>query len=281
MQLLRDVTEGTRPRELTPEETDILVGMFRDLYKPLENVIEIPDERLFFIGDLHGDIGSAKKAQEYLEKYKDYTMVFLGDYVDRGPAQIQTMNLVMALALRFPKRVLLLRGNHESKDTCSYYGFYSEVSRNFAGDVFKMYMKAFEVIPLAAMSKQGIFACHGGVPRGVNNLSQIQNIDRFSPTFDNQIALEMVWNDPKEAEFEFAPSIRGGGIRFFGSIAFEKFVEDLGIKIFFRAHEVFPNGVQSFFDGRLYSVFSTSYGGRVDPKIIRYDTDSKLDFIPV
>ena len=90
-----------------------------------------------------------------------------------------------------------------------------------------------------------------------------------------------MWNDPKDAEFEFSNSIRGGGIYFFGSLAFEKFVSNLGIKIFFRAHEVFPDGVQSFFNGQLYSVFSTSYGGRVNPKIIRYDADSKLDFLPI
>jgi protein phosphatase len=255
--------------------------MFRDVYKPLENIITIPDERLYFIGDLHGDIGSAKKVQEYLERTKDYTFVFLGDYVDRGPAQIETMNLVMALALQYPKRVLLLRGNHESKSTCSYYGFQTEVTRNYSGIVFQTYLEAFEVLPLAAMSEDGIYACHGGVPSGVNEIQQIKQIDRYTHNFENQIALEMMWNDPKDAEFEFSPSIRGGGILFFGSIAFERFISDLGIKIFFRAHEVFPDGIQSFFDGKLYSVFSTSYSGRVNPKIIKFNADSKLDFLPI
>jgi protein phosphatase len=281
MQLLKDITDGNSPRRLDAEEIDVLVGMFRDLYKPLDNIIEIPDERVLFIGDLHGDIGSAKGVQEYLERAKDYTIVFLGDYVDRGPAQIETMNFAIALALRYPKRVLLLRGNHESKDTCSYYGFYTEVTRNYSQTVFNTYLDAFEVLPLAAMSKSGVYACHGGVPRGVDNIQQIRQIDRFNHNFENQIALEIMWNDPKDAEFEFSPSIRGGGILFFGSLAFEKFIDDLGIKIFFRAHEVFPDGVQSFFDCRLYSVFSTSYGGRVNPKIIRYDGETKLDFLPI
>jgi hypothetical protein len=281
MQLLRDITESKSPRKLTSEEIEVLVGMFRDLYKPLENVVEIPDEQLFFIGDLHGDIGSAQKAQEYLEKYKDYTMIFLGDYVDRGPAQIDTMNLVMALALLNPKRVLLLRGNHESKDTCTYYGFYSEVGSHYSETLFKTYLEAFKVLPLAAMSKEGVYACHGGVPLGVTDIRQIREIDRFTANFENQIFLEIMWNDPKDAEFEFSHSVRGGGIRFFGTVAFERFIKALGIKIFFRAHEVFPDGVQSFFNGKLYSVFSTSYNGRVNPKIIKYEKDSKLDFLPM
>ena len=281
MQLLRDIAEGTSPRKLSSEEIDVLVGMFRDSYKSLSNIVGIPDERLIFIGDLHGDIGSAKRAQEYLESNKDYTMVFLGDYVDRGYAQIETMNLVMALGLLHPKRVILLRGNHESKDTCTYYGFYSEVTRHYSETLFKTYLEAFKVLPLAAMSEGGIYACHGGVPRGVTDIQQIEEIDRFTINFENQIALEMMWNDPKDAEFEFSHSVRGGGIRFFGRLAFERFIKALGIKIFFRAHEVFPDGVQSFFDGRLYSVFSTSYNGRVNPKIIKYNGDSKIDFLPI
>ena len=281
MQLLKDITEGVSPKKLEAEEIDVLVDMFRDFYKPQQNIVKIPDERLVFIGDLHGDIGSAKRVQEYLENAKDYTFVFLGDYVDRGPAQIETMNLVMALALQYPKRVLLLRGNHESKDTCSYYGFYTEVTRNYSDAVFKTYLEAFKVLPLAAMSEDGVYACHGGVPRGVTDIQQIEEIDRFTINFENQIALEMMWNDPKDAEFEFSHSVRGGGIRFFGRLAFERFIKALGIKIFFRAHEVFPDGVQSFFDGRLYSVFSTSYNGRVNPKIIKYNGDSKIDFLPI
>ena len=281
MQLLKDITEGVSPKKLEAEEIDVLVDMFRDFYKPQQNIVKIPDERLVFIGDLHGDIGSAKRVQEYLENAKDYTFVFLGDYVDRGPAQIETMNLVMALALQYPKRVLLLRGNHESKDTCSYYGFYTEVTRNYSDAVFKTYLEAFKVLPLAAMSEDGVYACHGGVPRGVTDIQQIEEIDRFTVNFENQIALEMMWNDPKDAEFEFSHSVRGGGIRFFGSLAFERFIKTLGIRIFFRAHEVFPDGIQSFFNGRLYSVFSTSYGGRVNPKIIRYEVKSKLDFLPI
>jgi hypothetical protein len=36
-----------------------------------------------------------------------------------------------------------------------------------------------------------------------------------------------------------------------------------------RGHEAFEEGYQDFFDGRLMSVFSASYAGAVNPKVIR------------
>jgi len=257
----------------TPEDIEQLTGMTRDLYRDKPNVIEIPSRNVVFIGDLHGEFESISSVQKLFSKYKTHTFVFLGDYADRGPAQIETFNLVMALTLSDPERVLMLRGNHESDEVAQRYGFYSEVIGKFSFDIYSKYLEIFQVLPMAAYNSEGIFACHGGIPEGVSSIGDIQKCNRFNLNFPNDILFQLAWNDPKDADFRFAANSRGRRVKVFGRKAFEEFSENLGVNMMFRAHEVFSDGFKKFFDGRLISVFSAAYRGAATPVVVRLGND--------
>ncbi|MHA2380341.1 MAG: metallophosphoesterase [Candidatus Thorarchaeota archaeon] len=188
---------------------------------------------------------------------------------------------MMSLAIQYPERALMLRGNHESDMVARMYGFFDVVKSQYMPELFEAYCEVFGSLPLASISQKGVFSCHGGVPEGVDSLGQIQSLDRYSMEFENPIAFQMAWNDPVDGDFYFGHNRRGGATRSFGRLAFEEFARNLKIKLMVRAHEAFPEGYRRFFGGRLVSVFSTRYGHRVDPKVVHVGEDLVTDPLPL
>jgi serine/threonine protein phosphatase 1 len=71
--------------------------------------------RTIAIGDVHGELAQLKLLFGRLPTLDaDDTLVFLGDYVDRGPHSMQVVNFVrFELPQLTAARVVALRGNHE------------------------------------------------------------------------------------------------------------------------------------------------------------------------
>lgn len=67
--------------------------------------------RRFVIGDIHGCGKALRSVLETIDPDPEDEVVFLGDYVDRGPESRDVVNQV--LELRSKCRVVALRGNHE------------------------------------------------------------------------------------------------------------------------------------------------------------------------
>jgi serine/threonine protein phosphatase 1 len=71
-------------------------------------------QRTFVIGDIHGDIAALTALLGRLPALDaSDTLVFLGDYLDRGPHSKQVIECVRELPSRTKAKVVALRGNHE------------------------------------------------------------------------------------------------------------------------------------------------------------------------
>jgi len=70
--------------------------------------------RTFATGDIHGDLAALLRNEAQLPELDEGdTLVFVGDYLDRGPKSAQVIEHLRSLPDRTPAKVVMLRGNHE------------------------------------------------------------------------------------------------------------------------------------------------------------------------
>ncbi len=71
---------------------------------------------IYAVGDVHGMLGKLNTLIARCEEHADgrpMTLIFIGDYLDRGPEVAGTVRYVMELERKAPERVIPLMGNHE------------------------------------------------------------------------------------------------------------------------------------------------------------------------
>ncbi|MBN2267354.1 MAG: serine/threonine protein phosphatase [Candidatus Babeliaceae bacterium] len=153
-------------------------------------------DTIIIFGDRHGDIGSTLALLKKIEKERgkpilgsesgfkildpNITIVFLGDYADRGNWSIEVIDFVCRLYNENPKQVILIRGNHEEKELAQIYGLlqdilgkYQKENEKKAKTIFNMIVnKLFPRLPslvlmgandiTTGISHYGAF-CHAGL----------------------------------------------------------------------------------------------------------------------
>lgn len=85
----------------------------------------------------------------------------------------------MCLKLKYPAHITLLRGNHETRQITTIYGFYDETIRKYGNpNPWKYCTEVFDYLGLAAVVEGKIFCIHGGLSPEIKTIDQVRLIDR-------------------------------------------------------------------------------------------------------
>ena len=219
---------------------------------------------LIVYGDIHGDLstllqlGKISNLDEVLER--GGYVLFLGDYIDRGPYQLETLILLSMIKRVYGDKVILLRGNHEPPEWLTpyphdyIYRLVERFGRDKGLELYEISKEIFKKLPLAAVLKNQALFVHGGPP--IIRSKSAGNVDELLDVRGDAIALEeILWSDPAEIESEWEPSPRGAG-KIYGERITKRVLEILKIGIIVRAHEPCNYGFKLNHGGRVLTLFS-------------------------
>ncbi len=217
------------------------------------------------IGDIHGDYDSFRWALREAEDegiLEGGVLVFLGDYVDRGPpeGQVSVILEVSRLILDSePGRIITLRGNHEPPQGLEpiphdYWDALAELyGVEWANRLYDASRRLFEELPHALVIDGLAVFLHGGLPVSGFERNPEWYLAANREPWDNFV--EILWNDPSDSVEEKAPNPRGVG-HLFGPQVTMRALKLLGVEKVIRGHEPALSGYKVNHGGRVVTLFS-------------------------
>ncbi|XJO73355.1 hypothetical protein BDV3_004352 [Batrachochytrium dendrobatidis] len=246
-QLLRcEVIKEIEVKELCNKAREILIE---------ESNVQRVDAPVTICGDIHGQFYDLKELLKVGGKCPDTNYLFMGDFVDRGFYSVETFLLLLALKVRYPDRITLIRGNHESRQITQVYGFYDECLRKYGSvNVWRYCCEIFDYLSLSAIIDDKIFCVHGGLSPSINTLDQIRIIDRKQEVPHDGAMCDLLWSDPDDID-GWGLSPRGAGYLFGGDVV-SSFIHANNLELIARAHQLVMEGFKLMFKDTIVTVWS-------------------------
>lgn len=163
-------------------------------YEP--NLLEI-NKKCYIFGDVHGQFYDLLAILDSFDFNKD-TLLFLGDYVDRGLFSVETYLYLILLKTHYPNNIYLLRGNHESERMTRYFTFKQECTYKYGDEAYENFLKSFNTLPIAAVIQKMAFCSHAGISPELKQAKMINSVNRFKELEYKGLFCDIVWSDPHE-----------------------------------------------------------------------------------
>jgi len=196
-------------------------------------------------GDIHGQFYDLLELFAVTGKPPSTNFVFMGDYVDRGVDSVECVSLLIALKVRYPQRVTILR----------VYGFYDECFSKYGNvEVWKLFVDLFDYLPLTALIDNLIFCLHGGLSPSITTIDQVRSMDRICEVPHEGAMCDLLWSDPDDRS-GFGVSPRGAGYTF-GQDVSEMWNHTNSLSLIARAHQLVMEGFNWCHNHSVVTIFS-------------------------
>uniref|UniRef100_A0A7S3D1T5 Serine/threonine-protein phosphatase n=1 Tax=Palpitomonas bilix TaxID=652834 RepID=A0A7S3D1T5_9EUKA len=251
--------------------------MVRDILREESNVTVVRCP-VTVCGDVHGQFHDLLEIFQIGGDCPDTNYLFMGDYVDRGYYSVETVSLLLCLKARFPERIKLIRGNHESRQITQVYGFYDECVRKYgSANVWKYLTDLFDYLPLSALIEDQVFCPHGGLSPSINSLDQVRQINRFQEVPHEGPTCDLLWSDPDDRQ-GWGISPRGAGYTF-GEDITQQFNHQNGLTLISRAHQLVMEGYNWGHNQGIVTIFSApNYCYRCGNKAAIMEMDENMHY---
>jgi len=239
---------------LNEREVKLLCERAIEILVEESNVQTVPAP-VTICGDIHGQFYDLKELFKVGGDCPTINYLFMGDFVDRGFYSVETFLLLLALKVRYPDRIYLIRGNHESRQITQVYGFYDECLRKYgSANVWRYCTDIFDYLSLSALIDNRVFCVHGGLSPSITTLDQIRTIDRKQEVPHDGAMCDLLWSDPDDID-GWGLSPRGAGYVFGGDVC-TQFNQNNKLELIARAHQLVMEGYRWMFNDQLATVWS-------------------------
>lgn len=250
-QILEKLNQTKTPTEA---EVQLICELASEILLKEENVVSVPAP-VTICGDIHGQLFDLFELIKIGGMPPHTNYLFMGDYVDRGYHSVETVSYLLCLKIKYPDRVWLLRGNHESRQITQVYGFFDECIRKFgSSSVWRLFTDLFDCLPISAVVNNDTFCCHGGLSPSFDTIDQLRSIDRRVEVPHEGTMCDLLWSDPDEKN-GWGQSPRGAGFTFGRDIT-ESFNKRNGLKMICRAHQLVNEGFNWNHNQECVTIFS-------------------------
>ncbi|RNF26555.1 serine/threonine protein phosphatase [Trypanosoma conorhini] len=237
-----------RMETLELREMRMLLSAVMNLFLYESNVPNVPLP-VTICGDIHGQFPDLLHFLALAGEIGTGSMhyVFLGDLVDRGLNSVEVVTFLFLMKAKYPEKITLIRGNHETRQVSTVYGFYDECYKKFkTADVWRHCTEVFDCLPIGALIEGRGLCVHGGLSPEVHAIHHIHLLKRRQEVPNDGAFSDLVWSDPGNVD-GWGVSQRGAG-HLFGANVAREFLYRNGLNLLARAHQLVQKGFAYHFN---------------------------------